>query len=151
VLVVREGVQAARSQLDSLRQSVEPLFAPIGAAVHWLGEVGEEDKWALLADAEKVSVGIEPMTGAAIWPSSAKPAWANRPCCTNSSPRTSSLAALDSLLGDLEKKFPELLYVHDRDLHAIATEGTFRNRHEKITVSATQREWKASIAHQGAM
>jgi len=65
--------------------------------------------------------------------------------------RTSSLAALDSLLSDLEKKFPELLYVHDQDLHAIATEGTFRNRHEKITVAATRREWKTSIAHQGAM
>jgi len=65
--------------------------------------------------------------------------------------RTSSLAALDSLLSDLEVKFPELLYVHDQDLHAIVTEGTFRSRHEKITVSATQRGWKSSIAHQGGL
>jgi hypothetical protein len=65
--------------------------------------------------------------------------------------RTSSLAELDSLLSDLETKFPELLYVHDQDLHAIVTEGAFRSRHEKIIVTATQREWKTSIAHQGAL
>jgi hypothetical protein len=54
------------------------------------------------------------------------------------------------LLSDLEAKFPELLYVHDQDLYAIVTEGTFRSRHRKVTVAATQREWKTSIAHQGA-
>ncbi len=34
------------------RRRIEPLFARFGDAVRWVGEVGEEDKWALLADAD---------------------------------------------------------------------------------------------------
>jgi glycosyltransferase involved in cell wall biosynthesis len=37
---------------DGDRRRVEPLFAPLGRAVHWLGEVMEPSKWALLADAD---------------------------------------------------------------------------------------------------
>jgi glycosyltransferase involved in cell wall biosynthesis len=37
---------------DGYRGRVEPLFAPERGAVHWTGEVGEADKWALLADAD---------------------------------------------------------------------------------------------------
>ena len=37
---------------DGYRGRVEPLFAPVRDAVHWIGEVGEADKWALLADAD---------------------------------------------------------------------------------------------------
>jgi glycosyltransferase involved in cell wall biosynthesis len=34
------------------RARMEPLFAPVGEAVHWIGEVGEADKWMLLTDAD---------------------------------------------------------------------------------------------------
>jgi hypothetical protein len=64
--------------------------------------------------------------------------------------RTPTLAALDSLLTALEKKYPQLLYVHDQDLYAIATEGVFESREERVVVSAKQ-EWKPRIAHQGAL
>jgi hypothetical protein len=64
--------------------------------------------------------------------------------------RTSSLAALDSLLAALEARYPELLYVNDADLYAIATEGTFRNTQE-VAVFATPREWKTRMAHEGAL
>ncbi len=37
---------------NGYRGRVEPLFAPVRDAVHWIGEVGEADKWALLADAD---------------------------------------------------------------------------------------------------
>ena len=37
---------------DGYRGRVEPLFVPVRDAVHWIGEVGEADKWALLADAD---------------------------------------------------------------------------------------------------
>jgi len=37
---------------NGYRGRVEPLFAPVRDAVHWTGEVGEADKWALLADAD---------------------------------------------------------------------------------------------------
>jgi glycosyltransferase involved in cell wall biosynthesis len=37
---------------DGYRRRVEPLFASLGESVHWMGEVGEADKWALLADAD---------------------------------------------------------------------------------------------------
>jgi hypothetical protein len=65
--------------------------------------------------------------------------------------RTTTLAALDSLLTALETKYPELLYVHDQDLYAIVTEGAFRSRDERVAVSAKRQEWKARIAHQGAL
>jgi glycosyltransferase involved in cell wall biosynthesis len=34
------------------RRRLEPLFAPWAGAVHWMGELGEGDKWALLGDAD---------------------------------------------------------------------------------------------------
>jgi glycosyltransferase involved in cell wall biosynthesis len=37
---------------NGYRGRVEPLFAPVRDAVHWTGELGEADKWALLADAD---------------------------------------------------------------------------------------------------
>jgi hypothetical protein len=64
--------------------------------------------------------------------------------------RTPTLAALDSLLTALEARYPDLLYVHDQDLYGIVTEGVFASRDERVTVSARQ-EWKARVAHQGAM
>jgi glycosyltransferase involved in cell wall biosynthesis len=37
---------------DGHRGALEPLFAGLGSSVSWLGEVGEADKWRLLADAD---------------------------------------------------------------------------------------------------
>jgi hypothetical protein len=65
--------------------------------------------------------------------------------------RTSTLAALDSLLTALESRYPDLLYVHDQDLHAIVTEGAFQSRDTSITVSARRQDLRARVAHQGAM
>jgi hypothetical protein len=65
--------------------------------------------------------------------------------------RTSTLAALDSLLTALESKYPDLLYVHDQDLYAVVTEGAFQNRDARITVSARRQDLRARVAHQGAM
>ena len=65
--------------------------------------------------------------------------------------RTSTLAALDSLLTALESKYPDLLYVHDQDLYAIVTEGAFHSRDTRVTVSARRQDFTARIAHQGSM
>lgn len=64
--------------------------------------------------------------------------------------RTSTLAALDSLLTAVESKYPELLYVTDRDLYGIVTEGVFDGRNERIAVSAT-RQSQPQLAQQGAL
>ena len=37
---------------NGYRRRVEPLFGAAASAVRWLGEVGDADKWALLADAD---------------------------------------------------------------------------------------------------
>jgi len=65
--------------------------------------------------------------------------------------RSSTLAALDSLLTALESKYPDLLYVHDQDLYAIVTEGAFKNRDARVTVSARRQDLRSRVAHQGAM
>jgi len=65
--------------------------------------------------------------------------------------RTSSLAALDTLLRALESKHPVLLYVNDDDVYAIATEGTFGSRDDKTAVLATYRERKLCAIQQGAL
>jgi len=65
--------------------------------------------------------------------------------------RTSTLAALDSLLTALESKYPDLLYVHDEDLYSIVTEGAFRHREKRVTVSARRQDFTARVAHQGVM
>jgi hypothetical protein len=61
------------------------------------------------------------------------------------------LAALDSLLTALESRYPDLLYVHDQDLHAIVTEGAFQSRDTRVTVSARRQDLRAQFAHQEAM
>jgi len=65
--------------------------------------------------------------------------------------RTPSLAALDSLLSALESKYPELLYVHDEDLHGIVTQGAFRGGKVRVTVTANRGEWNSGLVHQGAL
>ncbi|HZR65583.1 MAG TPA: hypothetical protein VFA85_10575 [Terriglobales bacterium] len=64
--------------------------------------------------------------------------------------RSATLAALDRLLSAIESKYPDLLYVHDQDLHAIVTEGVFRSRDERVAVLA-KREWNRQVVHQGAV
>src|SRR6266404_4453069 len=49
--------------------------------------------------------------------------------------RTGTLAALDSLLTELEAKYPKLLYVNDQHLHQIVTEGTFGTHGETVSAS----------------
>ena len=43
-------VLAGRDE-GGFRRTIEPLFAPFGAAVFWAGELAPADKWALLRDA----------------------------------------------------------------------------------------------------
>ena len=63
--------------------------------------------------------------------------------------RTGTLAALDALLTGLETKYPELLYVHDQDLHEIATKGAFGCRSEVVSPSAKEIGKKELVAAQG--
>jgi hypothetical protein len=51
--------------------------------------------------------------------------------------RTPTLALLDGLLTVLEKKWPDLLYVHDADLFSIATEGVYAGEKGRVRVGAT--------------
>jgi glycosyltransferase involved in cell wall biosynthesis len=39
-----------------LRKTLEPMFKPFGDAVHWIGEVGEAEKWSLLKDADLLAM-----------------------------------------------------------------------------------------------
>ena len=65
--------------------------------------------------------------------------------------RTPSLEALDSLLTGLESRHPELLYVHDEDLHGIVTQGAFQRGKVRVDVTANQEDWSSSLAQQGAL
>jgi hypothetical protein len=64
--------------------------------------------------------------------------------------RTPSLAMLDSLLSALESRYPELLYVNDKDLYAIVTEGVFHSQEQKVSVVA-KRQSQSRIVEQGAV
>jgi len=65
--------------------------------------------------------------------------------------RTSTLAALDSLLTALESKYPDLLYVHDQDIYDIVNQGVFESRDTRVTVAARRQDLSAQVVHQGAM
>lgn len=58
--------------------------------------------------------------------------------------RSTTIAALDQLLTALESKYPELLYVNDAELYAIATEGAFRNESARNIVSERRQTWSSS-------
>jgi hypothetical protein len=62
--------------------------------------------------------------------------------------RTPSLAALDSLLGALEARYPELLYVNDEDMYGIVTQGAFQNGKTGTAVSAKRCDWNSKLAQQ---
>ncbi len=51
--------------------------------------------------------------------------------------RTPTLRLLDECLTALEKKWPDLLYVHDADLFSIATEGAYAGENGRVKVSVT--------------
>jgi hypothetical protein len=64
--------------------------------------------------------------------------------------RSHSLAGLEELLTALERRYPELLYVHDADIYRIVNEGTFQESNAKIRVSLENREWMPETARQEA-
>jgi len=51
--------------------------------------------------------------------------------------RTPTLTLLDGFLTALERKWPDLLYVHDADLFSIATEGAYAGENGRVRVGAT--------------
>lgn len=65
--------------------------------------------------------------------------------------RSPTIAALDALLTALESRYPELLYVHDQDLHEIVTKGAFRNSAAKVLVTVRRQDSNAGVALQGAV
>jgi hypothetical protein len=54
--------------------------------------------------------------------------------------RTLTLKAIDELMTAIEKRWPNVLYIHDADLHSLATEGFYPGEGGKITVNATTME-----------
>jgi hypothetical protein len=52
--------------------------------------------------------------------------------------RTLTLAVLDEFLQIIEKRWPNLLYVHDADLFRIATEGCYTTNDLTVSVAATR-------------
>jgi hypothetical protein len=54
--------------------------------------------------------------------------------------RTPMLKLMDEFLTALEKKWPELLYVHDADLFSIATEGSYAGENGRVRVGVTTAE-----------
>jgi hypothetical protein len=51
--------------------------------------------------------------------------------------RTPTLTLLDEFLTALERKWPDLLYVHDADLFSIATEGAYAGENGRVRVGVT--------------
>jgi hypothetical protein len=52
--------------------------------------------------------------------------------------RTPTLKLMDEFLSAIEKKWPDLLYVHDAELFSIATEGSYAGENGRVKVSATR-------------
>ena len=63
--------------------------------------------------------------------------------------RSATITGLDEFLSALEKKYPELLYVHDADLYRIVTEGTFESHAATVKVNVDRCEW-GELARQEA-
>jgi len=51
--------------------------------------------------------------------------------------RTPTLKLMDEFLSAIEKKWPDLLYVHDAELFSIAAEGAYPGENGRVRVSAT--------------
>jgi hypothetical protein len=52
--------------------------------------------------------------------------------------RTGALQLLHEALAVLERKWPDLLYLNDSDLHAIATQGSYQTENGRVSVRATE-------------
>ena len=65
--------------------------------------------------------------------------------------RSASIAALDQLLGALESKYPDLLYVSDEDLYELATSGAFADGSNQSEVIVNQRAWNGNTAQMEAV
>jgi hypothetical protein len=52
--------------------------------------------------------------------------------------RTPSLKLIDEFLGALERKWPDLLYIHDADLFSISTTGTYAGENGRLAVGVTR-------------
>lgn len=55
--------------------------------------------------------------------------------------RSPTISALDHLLTALESKYPELVYVNDRGLHAIVTQGALESESKRLNVSVRRQPW----------
>jgi hypothetical protein len=64
--------------------------------------------------------------------------------------RGPTLRTLDEFLSALEAKYPNLLYVHDGDVHDIVTQGKFESSQGKVSVTVQQSAGKARFAARGA-
>ncbi len=51
--------------------------------------------------------------------------------------RTPTLKVIDELLTKMESRWPDMLYIHDADLHSLATKGCYTARDRKVMVNAT--------------
>ena len=60
--------------------------------------------------------------------------------------RGPTLRALDRFLSALERKYPDLLYVHDGDMYEIVTQGRFRSANGVVSVAIQQRDGTKSRA-----
>jgi hypothetical protein len=52
--------------------------------------------------------------------------------------REPTIQALDHLLTALEAKYPDLLYVHDEDIHKLVSSGKFESTHGTVRVNVTR-------------
>lgn len=64
--------------------------------------------------------------------------------------RGPTLQALDQFLSALEKKYPDLLYIHDGDLYEIVTRGRFRGPQGLVVVTAKQNQGRSNSVAGGA-
>jgi hypothetical protein len=64
--------------------------------------------------------------------------------------RSPTLALLDKFLTALERRYPEMLYVNDKDLYQIVTSGSFKGHPGKISVTVRKEEQKTLAVAKGA-
>jgi hypothetical protein len=64
---------------------------------------------------------------------------------------TPAIAALDALLTALEFQYPNLLYIHDEDLHRIVTAGIYNSPNGEVSITAGRQPWDAHSTPQGVV
>lgn len=60
--------------------------------------------------------------------------------------REPTVRALDRFLSALERKYTDLLYIHDGDMYEIVTQGRFRSANKVISIAIQRRDGKRSPA-----